>query len=111
MADELLARVDDMLADRRATAEQFRYAVARIAESLREVHRVARSRGERLRTGREGQAPSPGRRVLTEATDAAPLRVTLPPSQSTFSDCFSSGGVMRMASGTTVATPVIAGLV
>ncbi|MCF6522638.1 hypothetical protein HOY81_05965 [Streptomyces sp. JJ36] len=48
MADDLLGHVSDLLADRRATPEQLRYAVARLAESLRDVHRVARSRGDRL---------------------------------------------------------------
>jgi hypothetical protein len=40
--------VDDLLADRRATPDQLRYVVARMAESLRDVHRIARSRGARL---------------------------------------------------------------
>ncbi|MBW1598039.1 hypothetical protein [Streptomyces sp. JJ38] len=48
MADELLGHVDDLLGDRRATAEQLRYVVERMAEALRDVHRIARSRGERL---------------------------------------------------------------
>lgn len=48
MAADLLDHVDDMLGDRRATNEQCRFAVARMAESLREVHRIARSRGDRL---------------------------------------------------------------
>lgn len=53
MAGDLLAHVDDLLADRRATTEQYRYAVARMAESLRDVHRIARSRGARLAAGSE----------------------------------------------------------
>ncbi|MDT9681154.1 hypothetical protein RND61_03545 [Streptomyces sp. TRM76323] len=53
MADDLLSHVDDLLGDHRATSEQLRYVVARLAESLRDVHRIARSRGARLalRTG------------------------------------------------------------
>ncbi|MCP9945754.1 hypothetical protein LUX12_14655 [Streptomyces somaliensis] len=47
MAEDLLGHVGDLLEDRRATPEQLRYAVARLAESLRDVHRVARSRGSR----------------------------------------------------------------
>ncbi|MFC7791925.1 hypothetical protein [Streptomyces cinereoruber] len=48
MAVDLLGHVEDLLGDRSATPEQLRYVVARLAESLREVHRVARSRGARL---------------------------------------------------------------
>ncbi|MER7515997.1 hypothetical protein [Streptomyces sp. NPDC126499] len=48
MAADLLGHVEDLLSDRSATPEQLRYVVARLAESLREVHRVARSRGARL---------------------------------------------------------------
>lgn len=48
MAADLLDHVADLLADRSATAEQLRYVVARMAESLRDVHRIAQSRGERL---------------------------------------------------------------
>lgn len=47
MAADLLDHVDDLLADRRATPEQLRYVVARLAEALRDVHRIARSRGAR----------------------------------------------------------------
>ncbi|MFF9627706.1 hypothetical protein [Streptomyces fradiae] len=48
MADDLLGHVEEMLGDRSATPEQLRYVVARLAESLRDVHRVALSRGARL---------------------------------------------------------------
>lgn len=48
MAAELLAHAADMLDDRQVTAAQLRYVVARLAESLRDVHRIARSRGARL---------------------------------------------------------------
>ncbi|MFI2366986.1 hypothetical protein [Streptomyces sp. NPDC018833] len=48
MATDLLDHVDDLLRDRQATPEQLRYVVARMAESLRDVHRIARSRGARL---------------------------------------------------------------
>ncbi|WP_069172872.1 hypothetical protein [Streptomyces griseus] len=55
-AAELLCHAADMLDDRQVTAPQLRYVVARMAESLGDVHRIARSRGERLaalRTGHE----------------------------------------------------------
>ncbi|MEU0136998.1 hypothetical protein ABZ172_23675 [Streptomyces sp. NPDC006296] len=48
MAAELLGHAADMLDDRPVTVVQLRYAVARMAESLRDVHRIAESRGERL---------------------------------------------------------------
>lgn len=51
MAGDLLRHVEDMLRDPSATPEQLRYAVARLAESLRDVHRIARSRGARLPAG------------------------------------------------------------
>ncbi|MEU0627870.1 hypothetical protein [Streptomyces sp. NPDC005989] len=48
MAVELLDHADDMLDDRDVTSAQLRYVVARMAEALRDVHRIARSRGARL---------------------------------------------------------------
>ncbi|MFI8005150.1 hypothetical protein [Streptomyces sp. NPDC086010] len=48
MAAELLDHAVDMLDDQQVTAPQLRYVVARLAESLRDVHRIAESRGERL---------------------------------------------------------------
>ncbi|OII61303.1 hypothetical protein BJP40_00475 [Streptomyces sp. CC53] len=48
MAAELLDHVAELLSDRTATSEQLRYVVARMAESLRDVHRIAESRGARL---------------------------------------------------------------
>ncbi|MEU3775165.1 hypothetical protein AB0F11_18505 [Streptomyces sp. NPDC032472] len=48
MALELLGHADDVLADYGATAAQLRYLSARMAESLRDVHRVAVSRGARM---------------------------------------------------------------
>ncbi len=60
MAADLLGHTDDLLSDRTATPEQLRHAVARLAESLREVHRVARSRGARLTAGTVRAGP-PGR--------------------------------------------------
>ena len=49
MAAELLDHAADMLDDRQVTAAQLRYVVARMAEALRDVHRIAESRGARLR--------------------------------------------------------------
>ncbi|WP_327371964.1 hypothetical protein [Streptomyces sp. NBC_01217] len=48
MAVELLDHAADMLDDRQVTSAQLRYVVARMAEALRDVHRIARSRGARL---------------------------------------------------------------
>ncbi|MFV2117807.1 hypothetical protein ACE14D_04905, partial [Streptomyces sp. Act-28] len=45
MARGLLGHVAELLGDRAATSDQLRYAVARLAESLRDVLRVAESRG------------------------------------------------------------------
>ncbi|MEE1767638.1 hypothetical protein PUR34_05470 [Streptomyces sp. JV185] len=44
MALELLDHADD----HQVTSAQLRYVLARMAEVLRDVHRIARSRGERL---------------------------------------------------------------
>ncbi|MEU2164247.1 hypothetical protein QRN89_12345 [Streptomyces chengbuensis] len=47
MAADLLDHTDDLLGDRSATPEQLRYVIARLVESLRDVHRIAWSRGAR----------------------------------------------------------------
>ncbi|MGP3735755.1 hypothetical protein ACTWJ9_21610 [Streptomyces sp. GDS52] len=48
MADDLLGHAVDLLGDTKATAPQLRYLAACLAEALHDVHRIARSRGERL---------------------------------------------------------------
>ncbi|MFH8799406.1 hypothetical protein ACH4F6_07385 [Streptomyces sp. NPDC017936] len=48
MADDLLDHAADLLGDDKATAPQLRFLAARLTESLRDVHRIARSRGDRL---------------------------------------------------------------
>ncbi|MFF3334730.1 hypothetical protein ACFYWX_35210 [Streptomyces sp. NPDC002888] len=48
MASELLGHAADMLADPKATSAQLRFLAARMAEALRDVHRIAESRGARL---------------------------------------------------------------
>ena len=47
-ASELLAHADDLLADEKATVDQLRYLATCMAEALRNVHRIAESRGARL---------------------------------------------------------------
>ncbi|MEV6795355.1 hypothetical protein AB0M87_25955 [Streptomyces sp. NPDC051320] len=48
MASDLLGHAADMLADRTATPHQLRFVLARMTESLTDVHRIATSRGARL---------------------------------------------------------------
>ncbi|MGX1270102.1 hypothetical protein [Streptomyces phaeoluteigriseus] len=48
MADDLLGHADALLAERRATGAELRYLTRRLTESLRDVRRVAESRGARL---------------------------------------------------------------
>ncbi|PSM43912.1 hypothetical protein C6Y14_09545 [Streptomyces dioscori] len=48
MSAGLLDHAADLLADRRATADQLRYLAARLAEALTDVHRIAESRGARV---------------------------------------------------------------
>ncbi|WP_399925545.1 hypothetical protein [Streptomyces kanamyceticus] len=48
MADDLLDHAADMLADPKVTPTQIRFLADRMAESLRDVHRIAQSRGDRL---------------------------------------------------------------
>ncbi|MER5210460.1 hypothetical protein ABT063_07765 [Streptomyces sp. NPDC002838] len=48
MAGELLDHAADMLADHKATSAQLRFLAARMSEALRDVHRIAESRGARL---------------------------------------------------------------
>lgn len=72
MAVELLGHADDMLGDGRAgtatatatdtgepTPEQYRFLAARLTEALRDVSRIAESRGARL--GADTPAPEPDR--------------------------------------------------
>jgi len=48
MSAELLDHAADMLNNDRATSVQLRFLAARMAEALRDVHRIAESRGARL---------------------------------------------------------------
>ncbi|MDQ0777093.1 hypothetical protein QF026_005559 [Streptomyces aurantiacus] len=48
MAGELLDHATDMLGDHEVTSVQLQFLVARMAEALRDVHRIAESRGARL---------------------------------------------------------------
>ncbi|MFF8189531.1 hypothetical protein ACF05L_01290 [Streptomyces bobili] len=48
MADDLLGHADALLAERRATCAELRYLARRLTEALRDVRRVAESRGARL---------------------------------------------------------------
>ncbi|MGW5864215.1 hypothetical protein ACWFRJ_18845 [Streptomyces sp. NPDC055239] len=48
MAGVLLRHAGDMLANPRVTPEEVRFVAARLTESLREVRRIAESRGDRL---------------------------------------------------------------
>ncbi|NBE54774.1 hypothetical protein [Streptomyces boluensis] len=48
MAGELLDHIDDLLTGPGATSDQLRYGLARMSESLRDVKRIADSRGARL---------------------------------------------------------------
>ncbi|GAA2478481.1 hypothetical protein [Streptomyces gobitricini] len=48
MAGDLIGHADDMLADHRATGRELRFLAGCLVQSLREVKRVAESRGARL---------------------------------------------------------------
>ncbi|MGB8942026.1 MAG: hypothetical protein WCD21_17580 [Streptomyces sp.] len=48
MADDLLGHAANTIADPKATPEELRFVAARLTESLREIHRIAESRGDRL---------------------------------------------------------------
>ncbi|MFD6423156.1 hypothetical protein [Streptomyces sp. NPDC060198] len=48
MADELLDHATALLADRRVTGAEYRFLANRLSESLRDVRRIAESRGARL---------------------------------------------------------------
>jgi hypothetical protein len=62
MASELLDHAADMLDDRQVTSAQLRYVVARMSEALRDVQRIAESRGARLHAERR-PASADGRGV------------------------------------------------
>ncbi|MEV5954381.1 hypothetical protein AB0M11_11500 [Streptomyces sp. NPDC051987] len=51
MADGLLDHADALLTEHRLTGEELRYLARRLSESLRDVKRVADSRGARLPSG------------------------------------------------------------
>ncbi|QNE77199.1 hypothetical protein F0344_23630 [Streptomyces finlayi] len=54
MAGDLLGHAADLLADRKVTGVELHFLASRLSESLREVVRVAESRGSRLSaTGRD----------------------------------------------------------
>ncbi|WP_030543881.1 hypothetical protein [Streptomyces albus] len=61
MAGDLLGHAADLLGDRRATPPQLRFLAARLAESLRDVHRIAESRGTRLAVREESGSGSDAR--------------------------------------------------
>ncbi|WP_371527547.1 hypothetical protein OG302_16805 [Streptomyces sp. NBC_01283] len=48
MASDLLGHVADTLDGAKVSPEELRFVAARLAESLREIHRIAESRGDRL---------------------------------------------------------------
>ncbi|MCZ9352909.1 hypothetical protein NGM36_24585 [Streptomyces mutabilis] len=48
MAEDLLDHAAVLLADARTTPEQLRFLLARMSEALRDVHRIALSRGTRM---------------------------------------------------------------
>ncbi|MEW2401018.1 hypothetical protein [Streptomyces sp. NPDC046862] len=56
MSAQLLDHAADMLADHKATTAQLRFLVARMTEALRDVHRIAESRGARLPAPPSGDA-------------------------------------------------------
>ncbi|HEY5833158.1 hypothetical protein [Streptomyces sp.] len=58
MAADLLDHAADLLADRKATAPQVDFLARRLAESLRDVHRIAESRGARLSAPGESDDPA-----------------------------------------------------
>lgn len=48
MAGDLLGHAADLLADRKVTGPELHFLASRLSESLRDVKRVAESRGSRL---------------------------------------------------------------
>ncbi|MFF3498260.1 hypothetical protein [Streptomyces sp. NPDC003247] len=56
MADELLQHADALLAEHGVSSGELTYLARRLTESLRDVRRVAESRGARLEQG-DGAAP------------------------------------------------------
>ncbi|MGQ4486540.1 hypothetical protein LRE75_05850 [Streptomyces sp. 372A] len=48
MADDLLGHAADLLADRQVTSPELHFLASRLTESLRDVRRVAESRGSRV---------------------------------------------------------------
>ncbi|MEU0371537.1 hypothetical protein ABZ070_14985 [Streptomyces sp. NPDC006283] len=61
MAGDLLGHAGELLADRRVTGAELRYLACRLSESLRDVMRVAESRGARLEAVVAGAGGRQGR--------------------------------------------------
>lgn len=53
MADDLLGHAADLLADRKVTWPELHFLASRLTESLRDVRRVAESRGSRTVASRQ----------------------------------------------------------
>ncbi|MGX5209968.1 hypothetical protein ACWKT3_14895 [Streptomyces violaceus] len=63
MADDLLGHADELLAERRVTSAEVHYLALRLTECLRDVRRIAESRGTRLaQNPRLNHRPPPGSR-------------------------------------------------
>lgn len=60
MSAELLGHAADMLGDRAVTAPQLRFLAGCLAEALRDVHRIAESRGGRPVSSACGEALDAG---------------------------------------------------
>lgn len=60
MGAQLLAHACALLDDRKASAGELRFLAARLTEALRDVLRVAESRGERLPAYDDGDDTEPG---------------------------------------------------
>jgi hypothetical protein len=60
MAGDLIDHAADLLDDSKATAPQLRFLAARLTESLHDVHRIARSRGDRLSADDDDEVPEEG---------------------------------------------------
>ncbi|MFD5071844.1 hypothetical protein ACFWNC_28545 [Streptomyces sp. NPDC058369] len=67
MADDLLGHATGLLADRKVTGAEIHFLASRLTESLREVKRVAESRGARL--GAAEADPTDGNRPRRQEPD------------------------------------------
>ncbi|MER6014799.1 hypothetical protein [Streptomyces bluensis] len=72
MGNELLGHAQELIGDPKVTPAELRYLSARLTESLRDILRVAESRGARLPVPDDGNGDSDGNRAALNNDETTP---------------------------------------